>query len=100
MATWAESIKLCRAGGRVVTCGASSGWDARTDLRHVFFRQIQILGSTMGSKASLFRVAQLIGEGRLRPIVDRVFPLAEAAEAHRYLDQREQFGKVVLVPNA
>lgn len=95
-ATWAESIKLCRKGGRVVTCGASSGWDAATDLRHVFFRQIQILGSTMGSKASLFTIAKLIGEGRLRPIVDRVFPLAEAAEAHRYLDQREQFGKVVL----
>jgi NADPH:quinone reductase-like Zn-dependent oxidoreductase len=95
-ATWAESIKLCRNGGRLVVCGASSGWDARTDLRHVFFRQIQILGSTMGSKASLFTLAKLIGEGRLRPIVDRVFPLAEAAEAHRYLDRREQFGKVVL----
>jgi NADPH:quinone reductase-like Zn-dependent oxidoreductase len=95
-ATWEQSIKLCRAGGRVVTCGASSGWDAHTDLRHVFFRQIQILGSTMGSKASLHRIAKLVGEGRLRPIVDRVFPLAEAAEAHRYLDRREQFGKVVL----
>ncbi len=95
--TWTESIKLCRNGGRVVTCGASSGWDARTDLRHVFFRQIQILGSTMGSKASLFTIGKLVGQGRLRPIVDRVFPLAEAAAAHRYLDQREQFGKVVLV---
>jgi NADPH:quinone reductase-like Zn-dependent oxidoreductase len=94
--TWEHSIKLCRNGGRVVTCGASSGWDARTDLRHVFFRQIQILGSTMGSKASLFRVAQLMGEGKLRPMVDRVFPLTEAAEAHRYLERREQFGKVVL----
>lgn len=95
-ATWEHSIKLCRNGGRVVTCGASSGWDARTDLRHVFFRQIQILGSTMGSKASLFRIAELIGAGKLRPLVDRVFPLAEAADAHRYLDRREQFGKVVL----
>ena len=95
-ATWAQSIKLCRKGGRVVTCGASSGWDARTDLRHVFFRQIQILGSTMGSKASLLRVAELIGAGKLKPVVDEVFPLAEAAEAHRYLDRREQFGKVVL----
>jgi NADPH:quinone reductase-like Zn-dependent oxidoreductase len=95
-ATWEHSIKLCRNGGRIVTCGASSGWDAPTDLRHVFFRQIQILGSTMGSKASLVRIAQLIGAGKLRPIVDRVFPLAEAADAHRYLDSREQFGKVVL----
>jgi NADPH:quinone reductase-like Zn-dependent oxidoreductase len=95
-ATWEDSIKLCRNGGRIVTCGASSGWDAPTDLRHVFFRQIQILGSTMGSKASLFRIAALVAEGRLRPVIDRVFPLAEAAEAHRYLDRREQFGKVVL----
>ena len=76
--------------------GATTGHDPLTDLRHVFFRQIQILGSTMGSKASLFTIAKLIGEGRLRPIVDRVFPLAEAAQAHRYLDRREQFGKVVL----
>lgn len=98
-ATWAESIKLCRKGGRVVTCGASSGWDARTDLRHVFFRQIQLLGSTMGSKASLFTITKLIGEGKLRPVVDRVFPLAEAEQAHRYLDRREQFGKLVLRVN-
>lgn len=95
-ATWEDSIKLCRNGGRIVTCGASSGWDASTDLRHVFFRQIQILGSTMGSKASMFRIAALVGAGRLRPIIDRVFPLAQAADAHRYLDRREQFGKVVL----
>lgn len=95
-ATWEDSIKLCRNGGRIVTCGASSGWDATTDLRHVFFRQIQILGSTMGSKASMFRIAALVAEGRLRPVIDRVFPLAEAANAHRYLDRREQFGKVVL----
>jgi NADPH:quinone reductase-like Zn-dependent oxidoreductase len=95
-ATWEDSIKLCRNGGRIVTCGASSGWEASTDLRHVFFRQIQILGSTMGSKASMFRIAALVGAGRLRPVVDRVFSLSDAAEAHRYLDQREQFGKVVL----
>lgn len=94
--TWEHSIKLCCKGGRVVTCGASSGWDARTDLRQVFFRQIQILGSTMGSKATMFRIAELIGAGAMGPVVDRVFPLAEAAEAHRYLDRREQFGKIVL----
>lgn len=95
-ATWSQSIKLCRNGGRIVTCGASSGWDARTDLRHVFFRQLQILGSTMGSKADLHRVLPLVADGTLSPIVDRTFPLAEAAQAHRYLDRREQFGKVVL----
>jgi NADPH:quinone reductase-like Zn-dependent oxidoreductase len=94
--TWKQSIKLCRSGGRVVTCGASSGWDAETDLRHVFFRQIQILGSTMGSKASLFRVLELVARQELKPVVDRVFALRDAAAAHEYLDRREQFGKVVL----
>ena len=79
-----------------MTCGASSGWDATTDLRHVFFRQIQILGSTMGSKASLHRIMALCGEGKLRPVVDRVFPLADAAAAQRHLESRAQFGKVVL----
>jgi NADPH:quinone reductase-like Zn-dependent oxidoreductase len=94
--TWADSIKLTRRGGTVVTCGASSGWDAQTDLRQVFFRQIQILGSTMGSKSHLFKVLELVEAGRLRPVVDRTFPLESAAEAHRVLERREQFGKIVL----
>lgn len=94
--TWNDSIKIARRGGRVVTCGASSGWEATTDLRHVFYRQIQILGSTMGSKGDLYRLASLVKSGDIRPIVDRVFPLEEAVQAHEYLDQRTQFGKVVL----
>ncbi len=95
-ATFARSIELARRGGVVVTCGASSGWDARVDLRHVFFRQIQILGSTMGSKALLHRIVPLVARGALEPEVDRVFPLERAADAHRYLDRRTQYGKVVL----
>jgi NADPH:quinone reductase-like Zn-dependent oxidoreductase len=95
-ATWERSIKVCASGGRVVTCGATTGWDARTDLRHVFFRQIAILGSTMGSKSVLFDVVDHVRAGRLRPVVDRVLPLADAAEAHRVLEEREGFGKVVL----
>ncbi len=95
-ATWAASLRLARRGGVIVTCGASSGYEAVTDLRQVFFRQLQVLGSTMGGKANLHRIAGLAAAGKLRPVVDRVFPLAEAADAHRYLDQRTQFGKVVL----
>lgn len=94
--TWASSIKLTRNGGTLVTCGASSGHEASTDLRHVFFRQLQILGSTMGSKAHLFEILDHVAAGHLRPIVDRTFALEDAADAHRYLDRREQFGKVVL----
>lgn len=95
-ATWESSIKACATGGRVVTCGATSGFQAATDLRHVFFRQLSILGSTMGSKAVLFDVVQHVAAGRLRPVVDRVLPLAEAAEGHRMLEDREVMGKVVL----
>lgn len=94
--TWPSSLRLCRKGGVVVTCGASSGWNASTDLRHVFFRQLQILGSTMASREHLHRIARLVEAGRLEPIVDRVFALEDAADAHRYLDTRTQFGKVVL----
>jgi len=94
--TWGASIELVRRGGTIVTCGATSGWDATTDLRHVFFRQIQILGSTMGSKASLHRIVALVAAGKLKPIVDRTFPLADAALAHAHLESRAQFGKVVL----
>ncbi|HEY8375425.1 MAG TPA: zinc-binding dehydrogenase [Nannocystis sp.] len=95
-ATWAASLRLCRRGGVVVTCGATSGFEATTDLRQVFFRQLQVLGSTMGSKALLFPILGHVERGALRPVVDRTFPLEQAAEAHRYLDRREQFGKVVL----
>ncbi len=95
-ATWTQSILACARGGRIVTCGATSGFDARTDLRHVFFRQIQILGSTMGSKGSLFTILDHVAAGRLQPVLDRTFPLAEAAAAHRRLEDRAQFGKLVL----
>jgi NADPH:quinone reductase-like Zn-dependent oxidoreductase len=97
-ATWEQSILCVAWGGRIVTCGATSGYDARTDLRQVFYRQIAILGSTMGSKAHLFQVLDHAAAGRLRPVVDRTFPLAEAAQAHRHLEDRAQFGKVVLLP--
>ncbi len=95
-ATWEKSILCCARGGRIVTCGATTGFEARTDLRHVFFRQLSILGSTMGSKAVLHTVLDHVRAGKLRPVVDRVLPLAEAQAAHRRIEAGEQFGKVVL----
>jgi NADPH:quinone reductase-like Zn-dependent oxidoreductase len=95
---FAASIKAVRNGGRIVTCGATAGFHPAIDLRHVFFRQIEILGSTMGSKADLLAVLGHIAAGRLEPIVDRVLPLAQAADGHRALERREAFGKVVLEP--
>jgi len=95
---WPKLILSLTRGGRIVTCGATSGWDARTDLRHVFFRQLEILGSTMGPKGDLFPILDLVGAGRLKPIVDRTMPLVEAQAAHRLLQDRAVFGKIVLTP--
>jgi NADPH:quinone reductase-like Zn-dependent oxidoreductase len=97
-AVWQQLILSVRKGGRIVTCGATSGYDARTDLRHVFFKQLEILGSTMGPKGDLFPILQHVAAGRLRPVVDRVMPLTEAQQAHRLLEDRAQFGKIVLTP--
>jgi NADPH:quinone reductase-like Zn-dependent oxidoreductase len=96
--TWEKSILSVGIGGRIVTVGATTGFDPLTDLRHVFFRQISILGSTMGTAAELVQVLRFVGEGKLRPIVDRVLPLADARKAQALLSDRAQFGKVVLVP--
>jgi NADPH:quinone reductase-like Zn-dependent oxidoreductase len=91
-----KSILATRWGGRVVTCGATAGFTPTLDLRQIFFRQVEVLGSTMGPKGDLFGVLRLVAEGRLRPVVDRVMPLWSAADAHRALEAREVFGKVVL----
>ncbi|HWO26116.1 MAG TPA: zinc-binding dehydrogenase [Kofleriaceae bacterium] len=93
---FAASIKAVRSGGRIVTCGATAGFHPAIDLRHIFFRQIEVLGSTMGSKADLLAVLGHVAAGRLEPVVDRVLPLAQAADGHRALERREAFGRVVL----
>ena len=95
-ATWNASVRSLAKGGRLVTCGATSGFDAGVDLRHLFGRQLSLLGSYMGEKAELLKAARLFFGGIVRPVVDRVFPLADAAAAHRHLESRQQFGKVVL----
>ena len=98
IATWEDSIASLAASGRLVTCGATTGYDAKIDLRFLFSRQLSLLGSYMGTKSELRPVLKLVAAGRLKPIVDRVFPLAEAAAAHTYLESSQQFGKVVLRP--
>lgn len=92
------SLRAVRTGGRIVTCGATAGFHPQIDLRHIFFRQVEVLGSTMGSKADLLAVLGHVAAGRLRPVVHEVLPLARAADAHRILERREAFGKVVLTP--
>ena len=95
-ATWDESFASLAASGRLVTCGATTGYDAKVDLRFLFAKQLSLLGSYMGTKSELHTVMKLVAAGRLKPIVDRVFPLTEAAAAHSYLESSSQFGKVVL----
>ncbi len=96
--TWDKSIACLPYGGRLVTCGATAGGDVKLDLRVLFYKRISLLGSTMGSKGDLFRIMQLVEEGKLEPVLDRVMPLDKAAEAHGLLSDRKSFGNVVLTP--
>jgi NADPH:quinone reductase-like Zn-dependent oxidoreductase len=96
--TWERSILSLAHGGRLVTCGATTGPEGRTEIRHVFAKQLSLLGSYMGSKADLLDVARLLFEGRLRAVVHVVLPLAEARRAHETMEASEHFGKIVLVP--
>jgi len=95
-ATFGKSVVACAKGGRIVVCGATAGYEPVLNLRHVFWRQLSILGSTLASKACLPQLLELFAAGRLRPIVDRVEPLANIAEAHRWLQGRAAFGKLVI----
>jgi NADPH:quinone reductase-like Zn-dependent oxidoreductase len=95
-ATWDDSLASLAYAGRLVTCGATTGYDAKLDLRILFAKQLSLIGSYMGTKSDLHSVMRLVAAGRFRPIVDRVFPLKEAAAAHEYLESGAQFGKVVL----
>jgi NADPH:quinone reductase-like Zn-dependent oxidoreductase len=97
-ATWDASLGSLAVGGRLVTCGATTGFDAKVDLRYLFARQISLLGSYMGSKAELYAVLKLIGQRKLRAVIDRTLPLAQCAQGHALLESREQFGKIVLNP--
>ena len=96
--TIADSIKVLAKGGRVVTCGATTGPKLETNLQLVFFKSLSILGSTMGSRGELMHVVDLIAKGLLTPVVDRVLPMTEIRAAHDAMARREQFGKIVLVP--
>jgi len=97
-ATWDESMKCLKTGGTVVTCGATSGPSVGVDLRHLFARQLRILGSYMGTMGELHEVLGHVFAGRLKPVVDRTFPLSEIREAHEYLEKSQMFGKVIVNP--
>jgi NADPH:quinone reductase-like Zn-dependent oxidoreductase len=96
--TFAGSVQSLARGGRLVTCGATTGGQVELSLHQVFFKNLSIIGNTMGSKGDLCRVLELFRAGRLRPVVDTVMPLDQLAEAHRRLEARDVFGKLVVEP--
>jgi NADPH:quinone reductase-like Zn-dependent oxidoreductase len=97
-ATWDESVKSLKSSGTLVTCGATTGPEVKIDLRHLFARQLTLLGSYMGTMADLHEVLGHVFAGRLKPVVDRVFPLKDLRAAHEYLEKSQMFGKIVVNP--
>lgn len=97
-ATWTHSIRSLRPGGTLVVSGATSGYDATTELNRVFFLQLRILGSTMGTRAELSRLLAFCERTGVRPVIDRVLPLAQARDGFAALEDGDVFGKVVLTP--
>jgi len=97
-ATWEESMKSLKPGGTIVTCGATTGPNAAFDLRFLFSRQLSFLGSYMGTMGELHEVLSHVFAGRLKPVVDRTFPLQETRAAHEYMDNSQMFGKIVINP--
>jgi NADPH:quinone reductase-like Zn-dependent oxidoreductase len=94
--TFAGNMKAVKWGGRIVICGSTTGAEVPLNLRAVFFKRVSIIGSTMGPKADQLTVWKLLSQGKLKPVVDRVFPVREVAKAHEYIESRKAFGKVVL----
>jgi NADPH2:quinone reductase len=94
--TWVQSLRSLSRGGRLVTCGATTGHDPKTDIRHIFFRQLEIIGSTTGSLNELMAPLRFIFAGRMRPVVSEVYDLADAVQAHVAMEERRALGKIVI----
>jgi NADPH2:quinone reductase len=99
-ATWQDSLASLCKGGRVVTCGATTGRAPETDINSIFWNQLTVLGSTMGTPGEVDDVLDLVWDGHLAPRIRDVLPMSEAARAHEMIEEREGFGKVVVVPDS
>jgi len=97
-AIWGKCLVSLAPRGKLITCGATSGYECLTDVRYLFMKDLTIMGSYMGSKEELLEVLKFVERGKLKPVVDRVFPLREAAKAQQLMEERKHFGKLVLVP--
>jgi len=96
--TWVKSFKVLQRGGRLLTCGATAGFDPKTDLRYIWSFELKILGSNSWEREDLTALLDMVAAGTLKPVIDKAFPLAEAQEALRLIEDREVFGKVIVEP--
>ena len=99
-ATWQDSLASLARGGRLVTCGATTGPHPETDINRIFWNQLSVIGSTMATPGEVDEVLELVWAGELEPRIRATLPMSEAAEGHRMLEERDGFGKVVLVPDS
>jgi NADPH:quinone reductase-like Zn-dependent oxidoreductase len=97
-ATWPKSLESLATGGRLVTCGNTTGWDVKLDLRFLFSKHWSLLGSFMGTLGDLHAVLKFVFRKELKPVIDKVYPLSEIRAAHERLENKEQFGKVLVTP--
>ena len=97
-ATWSKSLESLAPGGRLVTCGNTTGWDVKLDLRFLFSKQWSLLGSFMGTLGDLHQVLKFVFKKELKPVIDKIYPLREIRAAHERLENKDQFGKVLVVP--
>lgn len=96
--TWQNSLRSLRRGGRLMTCGTTSGAFVEQDIRFLYRQHLTVIGASMGTRRELRTIIDLVTRGKLKPALHRTLPLRETSEAHRILAGREQFGKVVLIP--
>lgn len=96
--TWVRSLKALRHGGRLLTCGATAGYDPPTDIRYIWTRELTIIGSDGWRRDDLLFLVEALRTKRMEAVIDRVLPLDRIAEGHRLLEEREVFGKVIITP--
>jgi len=96
--TWVKSLRCLRLGGRLLTCGATAGFAPTEDIRFIWTFELQVLGSNGWEKEDLITLFDLVGNGKLKVLIDKAYPLEDAAEAVRVIEDRQVFGKVVVTP--
>jgi alcohol dehydrogenase len=96
--TWVKSLKAVKKGGRILTCGATTGYDPKTDIRYIWTREIEIVGSNGWANEDLVMVLEMVRRGKMEAVIDSVLPLEQTAEGHRILEERRVLGKVLVTP--